>query len=248
MTFIDEVAALRLKDFQKRKRDYVTFKKPKNKSFIESFGKNDLSIICEIKKASPTIGELSSVDPLTQAKNYVGAGAAALSVLTEPHFFNGSLMDLENISSNVDIPVLRKDFILDKNQLDEAQYYGADACLVIVALHEKTLPLMLDHAESIGLETLVEVHTEAEINLALDSNAKIIGVNNRNLKTLEIDLAICESLMPLIPRDIVKVAESGIHNKDDVKRMKACGADALLIGSSLMASDNPKKKMGELLS
>ena len=137
---------------------------------------------------------------------------------------------------------------MDKNQLDEARYYGADACLVITALHGKTLTLMLEHGESIGMEILVEVHTEDELNIALDSNAKIIGVNNRNLKTLEIDLGVSEALLPLIPRDIVKVAESGIHNKEDVQRMKACGADALLVGSSLMASDNPKKKVGELLS
>ena len=198
-----------------------------------------LGVIAEIKKASPSAGVIaSSFDPIEIAKDYEGSGANAISVLTDTKFFQGKLQDLADVRRAVSVPLLRKDFILDEIQIAESAANGADAILLIVAaLEQGQLIDLLQSAARYRLDALVEVHTREELNRALAAGAKIVGINNRNLATFDVDLAVTEELCREVPDEIVLVSESGIKRPQDVARVKACGVDALLVGEALMRGE-----------
>ncbi|HEY2140209.1 MAG TPA: indole-3-glycerol phosphate synthase TrpC [Chthoniobacterales bacterium] len=195
-----------------------------------------LALIAEVKKASPSAGVIvESFNPVTIAKNYARAGVEAISVLTDEQFFQGHLSYLGKIRDVVRQPLLRKDFILDPLQIMEGAAAGADAILLIVAaLTQDQLNFLLETAATYQLDALVEVHSLAELDRALDTSAQLIGINNRNLATFEVDLGVTESLSEEVPEEIVLVSESGIKTAEDLARIKACGVDAVLIGEALM--------------
>ena len=199
-----------------------------------------LALIAEIKKASPSAGVIvESFDPVAIARNYARAGVNAISVLTDERFFQGHLDFLNAVRAVVPKPLLRKDFMLDPLQIMEAAAAGADAVLLIVAaLEQEELTLLLETASLYQLDALVEVHTLAELDRALDTDAQIIGINNRSLATFEVDLAVTENLSEQVPNDILLVSESGIRTAEDLTRVKACGVDAVLIGEALMRGQN----------
>ena len=209
--------------------------------FYEAIGKKGISFICEIKKASPSKGVISEEFPyfyLEIAKNY-NECADCISCLTEPFFFQGSDEYLTNIKMNVNIPVLRKDFILYEYQIYEAKCIGADAILLIVAILDKdTLKKYIDIAHSIGLGCLVEAHDEKELEIAVSSGAKVVGVNNRNLKDFTIDMNNSINLRNKAPKDILFVSESGIKVRSDIKKLEDNNIDAVLIGETLMRSSD----------
>ena len=195
-----------------------------------------VAVIAEVKKASPSAGLIAkSFEPLEIAKSYERGGANAISVLTDSKFFQGSLQDLINVRQAVSVPLLRKDFILEEIQIAESVANGADAILLIVAaIEQKELLDLLDAAATYRLDALVEVHTRKELHRALEAGAKIVGINNRNLATFDVDLALTEELCREVPDEIVLVSESGIKTPQDVARAKACGVDAILVGEALM--------------
>ncbi|HEX8280187.1 MAG TPA: indole-3-glycerol phosphate synthase TrpC, partial [Chthoniobacterales bacterium] len=197
-------------------------------------GPEKLALIAEVKKASPSAGVIAEAfDPVAIARNYARAGAQAISVLTDEQFFHGRLEYLAQIRAAVDVPLLRKDFILDEVQIAESSAAGADAILLIVAaLEPEQLVDLLEAAALYQLDALVEVHTLAELDRALETDAKIVGINNRNLATFEVDLAVTEALSEQVPNDVLLVSESGIKTADDVARVKASGANAVLIGEA----------------
>jgi indole-3-glycerol phosphate synthase len=199
-----------------------------------------LGLIAEVKKASPSAGVIAAdFDPVAIARAYESAGASAISVLTDEQFFQGRLDYLINIRREVGIPVLRKDFIIHEAQIYEAAVAGADAILLIVAaLDQDTLVRLLETAQTFQLDALVEVHDLAEMERALDTGARLIGVNNRNLKTFTVDLATTEKLAEEAPPDVILVSESGIKTPADAARVAAAGADALLVGETLMRSED----------
>ncbi|MEO5511466.1 MAG: indole-3-glycerol phosphate synthase TrpC [Longimicrobiales bacterium] len=195
-----------------------------------------VSVIAEVKRRSPSAGVLrDSADPATTAVAYSSGGASAISVLTDAEYFGGSIADVAAVVAAVPIPVLRKDFTIDALQIAEARASGAAAILLIVRLLDlAALTSLREEAEALGMAALVEAHDERELDLALRSGATIVGVNNRDLDTLTIDLAVSESLLPRIPANCLAIAESGIRDAADVARMAAAGADAVLVGESLM--------------
>jgi len=199
------------------------------------------AIIAEIKKASPSRGSLTSdFQPASLARIYARGGAAALSVLTDREFFQGSLDDLKTARAAVSVPVLRKDFTIDEFHVIEAAAHGADAILLIAALlSEQEMRRFRELAGSLRMGALVEVHDESELDAALGSGAEIVGVNNRNLHTFEVDLATSLNLVRRIPTGVVKVAESGIHSRADVVRLSDAGFQAFLVGEHLMKSADP---------
>ncbi|HEV2803826.1 MAG TPA: indole-3-glycerol phosphate synthase TrpC [Chthoniobacterales bacterium] len=199
-------------------------------------GDGKVALIAEVKKASPSAGVIvEQFDPLAIAKNYARAGVEAISVLTDEQFFQGHLRYLSLIREAVAQPLLRKDFILDPIQIMEAAAAGADAILLIVAaLTQDELTALLETAATYQLDALVEVHTLPELDRVLETEARLIGINNRNLATFEIDLAVTETLSEQVPQEIVLVSESGIKTAEDLARIKACGVDAVLIGEALM--------------
>jgi len=207
-----------------------------------------LSFICEIKKASPSKGIIAQNFPYLQiAKEYEAAGASAISVLTEPYWFQGQDRYLTEVSREVGLPLLRKDFIIDSYQIYEAKIIGASAVLLICALlNTETLKKYLEIAQSLGLSALVEAHTEEEVKSALAAGARVIGVNNRNLKTFEVDLTTSIRLRSLVPADILFISESGIKSPEDIAMLKAKGTDAVLIGESLMRSADKKEQLAIL--
>jgi indole-3-glycerol phosphate synthase len=217
--------------------------------FEAAIGAPGLSFICEVKRASPSKGLIAAGPEgfpyLKIAEEYEAAGARAVSVLTEPDYFLGSAAYLREIAAALKIPVLRKDFIIDEYQIYEAKVLGARAVLLICALLDKnTLESFLALARSLALSALVEVHNEAELETA--RAARIIGINNRDLATFSVDLAVTERLRPLVPRDCLVVSESGVHTKDDVKRLADCGVDALLVGESFMRAADKRAFLEEL--
>lgn len=213
-----------------------------------SDNRESLSLIAEVKKASPSAGVIAkSFDPVEIAKTYDKAGASAISVLTDEQYFQGSLAYLTQVRDEVLVPVLRKDFIIDEVQIYEAVVAGADAILLIVAaLEQDQLVRLLDTAVTFQLDVLVEVHDLAEMERALETDAKIIGVNNRNLKTFEVDLHTTELLSQELPPDLVLVSESGIKTAEDAKQVANWGADAILVGEALMRSGDIPAKIEEL--
>ena len=188
-------------------------------------------VIAEVKPTSPTTDGARTDDPVVLAEEMVAGGAAALSVLTEPEHFGGSTETLDRVRAAVDVPVLRKDFVVDEGQLDAVE---SDVVLLIARFVSDDLPDLLSAAHDRGFQVLVEVHDRTEVAAAVDAGAKFIGVNNRDLARLDVDLATFEAVAPAVPDDVTLIAESGISSREDVRRMRAAGADALLIGSAIM--------------
>ena len=210
--------------------------------------KKKLHLICELKKASPSEGILRErFQPKALAQEFEAAGASAISVLTERHYFKGNPKTLKQIRPVTTIPLIRKDFIFDPYQIYEAALLGADAFLLIaMLLTDSELKQMLEVARRLQLETLVEVHTKEELDRALAAGSEIIGINNRNLKTLQIDHTVSERLLRLIPKGKVVVIESGIETRGEIMRYQSLGAQCFLIGTVLMKSTNVKRKILEL--
>ncbi|MCH5206490.1 MAG: indole-3-glycerol phosphate synthase TrpC [Oscillospiraceae bacterium] len=216
--------------------------------FEKALRGKDIAFICEVKKASPSKGIIAEDFPYLQiAKDYEAAGAAAISCLTEPFWFKGSDEYLREIAAAVNIPVLRKDFTVDEYMIYEAKVLGASAVLLICSiLPEERLREYLDIAHSLGMSALVEAHDEKEIETAVKVGAKIIGVNNRDLKTFSVDVGNSASLRRLVPNDRVFVSESGIQTAEDVENIRKMGAHAALIGETLMRAPDKKSKLDEL--
>lgn len=226
-------------------------RQPQTGRFEEAISaRNRVNIIAECKRRSPSRGVLrANYDPLTIAASYERAGAAALSVLTEPTFFDGSLEHLCTVRETVRLPLLRKDFIVDSYQLLEARANGADAVLLIVAaLGESELRTLLSAARAFGLAALVEVHDELETDRALEAGAEIIGVNNRNLRSLEVDVHLSERVAARIPPTVVAVSESGLKAADDLARLQQLGYRAFLIGERFMTAADPGAALSDLLT
>ena len=211
---------------------------------------NRVNVIAECKRRSPLKGVLRrSYEPGEIARGYVRAGAAAISVLTEPGFFDGRIAHVSEVREAVSAPVLRKDFTVSEYQLLEARAAGADAILIIVAaLEDRVLRDLVRAAERLELAALVEVHTEGELDRALAADASLIGVNNRDLRTLEVDVATSRRLIGAIPRGVVSVAESGLRSMDDVRNLRDSGYCAFLIGEALMAEADPGTALAALLA
>jgi indole-3-glycerol phosphate synthase len=205
-------------------------------------------IVAEVKRASPSVGKIAAgLDAVAQARRYAAAGAAAISVLTDGPGFGGSLADLVAVRAAVDVPVLRKDFVIDRYQLLEARAAGADAALLIVAaLAPERLAALLEDCATLGLAALVEVHDEPELITALAAGARLVGVNNRNLKTFVVDLAVSERLLPRLPPGVKGVAESGVRTPEDARRLRRAGAANLLVGEALVRAPDPGRLLREL--
>jgi len=217
---------------------------------MPQFRASEVSVIAEVKRSSPSKGELAEIaDPAALAADYEAGGAAAISVLTEQRRFGGSLDDLRTVRAAVDVPVLRKDFIVTSYQLWEARAAGADlALLIVAALDQVALECLVDRAQSIGLTPLVEVHDEEEVERALEAGATLIGVNARNLRTLAVDRDTFSRLAPRIPDDVVRVAESGVRGPHDVFEYAKQGADVVLVGESLVKGKDPRSAVADLVA
>ncbi|AYY12873.1 indole-3-glycerol phosphate synthase TrpC [Actinobacteria bacterium YIM 96077] len=209
-----------------------------------------VSILAEVKRSSPSKGSLADIsDPAALAVDYESGGAVAISVLTEGQRFNGSLDDLRAVRAAVDVPILRKDFIITSYQLWEARAHGADVALLIVAaLEQNALVSLIERAESIGLTTLVEAHTADEVHRAVDAGARIIGINARDLNTLEVDTSTFHRLASLVPDGVVRIAESGVRGPHDVIELGQDGADAVLVGESLVTGKEPRSAVADLVA
>lgn len=223
---------------------------PAPRDVFAALGGDKVSVIAEVKRSSPSKGPLAAIaDPAALASDYEAGGAHVISVLTERRRFAGSLADLAAVRAAVDVPILRKDFIVSSYQLWEARAYGADmALLIVAALDQNALVSLIERAESIGLAALVEVHTEEETERAVAAGAKIIGVNARNLKTLTVDRDVFAKLAPKIPDGIIKVAESGVRGPHDLLAYARAGADAVLVGESLVTGRDPKAAVVDLVT
>jgi indole-3-glycerol phosphate synthase len=209
-----------------------------------------VGVIAEVKRASPSRGTLADIaDPAHLAGEYAAGGARCVSVLTEGRWFGGSLADLVAVRAAVKVPVLRKDFIVSSYQVHEARAHGADLCLLIVAaLEQNALVGLLERVESLGMTALVEVHDEEEADRAMAAGARVIGVNARNLKTLEIDRTVFERIAPGLPNHVVKVAESGVRGPHDLIKYASAGADAVLVGEGLVTQKSPRDAVAELVT
>ncbi len=246
----DELAASKAQVPMSELRDRLA-DAPPPRSFIDALRGPAISLIAEVKKASPSKGPLRpDLDPVEFARIYEEAGASAISVLTDARHFQGSLDDLQAVRSALadGPPLLRKDFVFDEYQVCEARIYGADAVLLIVAvLEQPLLEALLAATNGLGMTALVEVHDKHEIERAAASGAKLIGITNRDLRTFEVDLSTTERLRPLAPPNATIVAESGIHSREDMKRLEAVGVDAVLIGESIVKAPDPSAKIRELI-
>ncbi|MFI6757755.1 MULTISPECIES: indole-3-glycerol phosphate synthase TrpC [Micromonospora] len=209
-----------------------------------------VGVIAEVKRSSPSKGQLAEIaDPAELAGEYAGGGARCISVLTEGRWFGGSLADLAAVRAAVDIPVLRKDFVVSSYQVHEARAHGADLVLLIVAaLEQNALVGLLERIESLGMTALVEVHDEEEADRALEAGAQVIGVNARNLRTLEVDRSVFERIAPGLPNSVVKIAESGVRGPHDLIRYASAGADAVLVGEGLVTQKSPREAVAELVN
>lgn len=244
---LDEINRRTLEDVEKRKKDIPLdllgrslssnpYSPRDVKPYLTSTKEEPIRIIAEVKKASPSKGIIKEdFDPIAIAQEYSVNGANAISVLTEPHWFKGNLEYLTQIRRYVPTPLLRKDFILDKYQIVEALVYGADFILLIAkSLSTKDLKELYDYALYLGLEVLVEVHDKEDLMKAMKCGAHIVGINHRNLETMEMDMTLCERLIPMIPNGKIIVAESGVGNTEIIKNLSEIGADAFLIGEHFM--------------
>lgn len=257
MSVLDEILEGVRTDLAERERNVslddlkaMAAKQPPARDPLALLRSSGVSVIAEVKRSSPSRGSLADIgDPAGLAGEYEAGGAAAISVLTEPRQFGGSLEDLRSVRTVVDAPVLRKDFVVTSYQLWEARAYGADLVLLIVAaLDQLALVSLVERAESIGLTPLVEAHTVDEVGRAVDAGAKVIGINARNLKTLEVDTATFEQLVPAVPDGIVKIAESGVQSPRDVIDLARTGADAVLVGESLVTGRDPRSAVADLVA
>ncbi|MBQ1073056.1 indole-3-glycerol phosphate synthase TrpC [Micromonospora sp. C31] len=212
--------------------------------------KSGVAVIAEVKRSSPSKGRLAEIaDPADLAGDYAAGGARAISVLTEGRWFGGSLDDLAAVRAAVSIPVLRKDFVVSSYQVHEARAHGADLVLLIVAaLEQNALVGLLERIESLGMTALVEVHDEEEADRALEAGAQVIGVNARNLRTLEVDRSVFERIAPGLPSSVVKIAESGVRGPHDLIRYASAGADAVLVGEGLVTQKSPREAVAELVN
>ena len=248
---LDKIIKKTKEDLEKRKKDfplewlgrslaYNPFVPRPVEDALRSAEDNPYRIIAEVKKASPSKGIIrEDFDPIWIAKEYEKGGADAISVLTEPHFFKGDIEYLTQIRRYVPMPLLRKDFIIDKYQLVEALVYGADFVLLIAkALSRKELKELLEYTWHLGMEALVEIHDKKDLVKAIFAGANIIGINHRNLETFEIDLTLSEKLVPLIPKGKIIVAESGINSHEQIVELHKIGVDAFLIGEYFMRQEN----------
>ena len=215
--------------------------------FEEAVKKTGMSFICEVKKASPSKGVIAQDFPYVEiAKDYEKAGASCISVLTEPEYFKGDKLYLKEISEYVKIPLIRKDFVVDEYMIYDAKVHGADCVLLICSLlDEDTIKEYISICDGLGISALVEAHEE-EIKMAINAGARMIGVNNRDLKTFTVDIENSEKLRKLVPKNILFVAESGIKTKDDVRRLKSANVNGVLIGETLMKSNNKEEMIMEL--
>lgn len=248
MSVLDEIVAGVVEDTARREAE-VPFAEikaraldaPPPRDALAALSVPSVSVIAEVKRASPSKGHLADIpEPEILAKAYETNGAAVISCLTEERRFNGSLADFDRVRAHVDIPLLRKDFTVNPYQIHEARAHGADLVLLIVAaLTQDLLAALLDRTESLGMTALVEVHTPQEAERAIAVGAKVIGVNARNLKTLQVDTSVFATIAPMIPEGIVKVAESGVRTKTDLQSYAAAGADAILVGEGLVTAANP---------
>lgn len=212
--------------------------------------RDEVAIIAEVKRSSPSKGELADItDPALLASEYEAGGASVISVLTEQRRFGGSLSDLDAVRAKVDIPILRKDFVVTPYQVWEARAHGADMVLLIVAaLDQLALESLIERVHSLGMTALVEVHDESEVTRAADAGARVIGVNARNLRTLEVDRTTFSRVAPLIPTGILRVAESGIRDSHDVVEYARMGADAVLIGEALVKDRDPRTTVADMVA
>lgn len=254
---LDEIAEKTVKRLEERKKRLppgelrtMAESLPDNKGFPfeKSLRTKGMSFICEVKKASPSKGVIARDFPyLNIAREYEAAGAAALSCLTEPYYFQGDDRFLKEIAADINIPVLRKDFTVDEYMIYEAKILGASAVLLICAiLTDGQLKSFVETAHSLGLSALIEAHTGEEVKRALDCGGRIIGVNNRDLKTFEVDITTSLRLRSLVPKDFIYVSESGIRNAEDIKALYENGADAVLIGETLMRAPDKKAALDGL--
>ena len=252
MAFLEKILAEKEKEVARIKAAGKAFAPNARKapSLYETFMHAEkTSIIAEIKRASPSKGDIrTGVDPIRQALAYEKAGAGAISVLTDEAFFKGSVEDLKAVSDAVRIPVLCKDFIIDEIQIDRAKAYGASVILLIAAaLSPERLRQLYDYARGAGLEVLLEVHNEAELETAVEIGARIIGINNRNLKTFDVDLGVAKKLAPKISNpDVLVISESGIRTRKDVVRAEHAGAKGILVGETLMRANDPETAIKRL--
>jgi indole-3-glycerol phosphate synthase len=260
-TILDRIVADKRQELARRQREQsfgtlqqLVQRMPSTRSLATALRAHPPALIAEIKRASPSRGLLrADLDAAALARTYAEAGAAAISVLTEERHFQGSLADLKAVRQALDDlgdarpPLIRKDFIFDVYQLFEARAHGADAILLIAAiLNADLLTSFIALARTLGLECLVEVHDELELERALVAGAEIIGINNRDLRTFEVDLATAERLRPLIPPEVTVVAESGVHTRADVQRLAGLGVHGVLIGEALVLADDPAGKIRQL--
>lgn len=223
---------------------------PRPRDAIAALSGEAVAVIAEVKRASPSKGALADIDdPAALARDYVAGGASCISVLTEGRRFGGSLADLTAVRAAVDVPVLRKDFVVSSYQVWEARAYGADIVLLIVAaLEQSALVSLIERAMSLGMTPLVEVHESDEVGRALEAGATVIGVNARNLKTLEVDRSAFARLAPQIPGSCLKIAESGIRDARDLICYAEAGADAVLVGESLVTGGDPRAAVHDLVT
>lgn len=221
-----------------------------NKSFKEIFYHDGLAIIGEIKRKSPSKGDISLIqDPMLLLHQYIDGGVAAISVLTDEKYFSGSVSDLVMVSDylmNSKTPVLRKDFIIDEAQIDESLCCGTDAILLIVSVLQQKTKSLLSYANRLGLDVIVEVHNEEELEHAVEIGAEIIGINNRDLNTFKEDINVCLNLIKKVPKGIYTVAESSVKSPQDVKKIKAAGFDGVLIGEALVKAERPADLIREM--
>lgn len=217
-------------------------------SFEKVIAEGDIRFICEVKKASPSKGVIAENFPYVQiAKDYEEAGASCISVLTEPDYFKGDKKYLKEISENVSLPLIRKDFVIDEYMIYDAKIHGASCVLLICSLLDKeTIEKYIEICDNLGMSALVEAHDEAEIMTAIDAGARMIGVNNRDLKTFTVDIGNSERLRKLVPDNILFIAESGIKTNADIKRLKEAGVNGVLIGETLMRAENKKEMLDAL--
>ncbi len=259
MTILNEIISNTIDELKQRKYDLplselqkIIKRQPPSLDFASALQGEGIKLIAEIKKASPSRGMIrADLNPVETARTYADSGASAISVLTEAKYFRGSLAFLKEVQMALKrnpLPLLRKDFIVDPYQIYESRAYGADSLLLIVAiLKPEQLRELLKLSHELDMLCLVEVHNENELEIALESNARIIGINNRNLNTFEVDLAVTERLRPLIPPGMIIVSESGIKTRNDIEKLIDIGIDAVLIGESLVSEHDIAAKIKELL-
>lgn len=219
-----------------------------NFEFEKALAKSGINFICEVKKASPSKGIIADDFPYVSiAKEYEKAGASCISVLTEPEYFKGDKKYLKEISENVSIPLIRKDFVIDEYMIYDGKIHGASCVLLICSLlDEDTIRKYIEICDSLGMSALVEAHDEEEVEKAIKSGARIIGVNNRDLKTFTVDIGNSERLRKLVPEDILFVAESGIKSNVEIERLKKAKVNGVLIGETFMKAENKKQMLDEL--